>query len=205
MHTVLPPDSAPDGAPDASEAPGDPTGTDQCYAVFLRGVNVGGINIKMADLRRALAQLPFRSFATLLASGNIACRTALGAGEIKSTVERCLRDTFGYDAWVVVLSTGRLTDLIDACPYPADSAEQHSYITLGSDPAILAELYTLAEQLDDVTQTRLGPEATAWLAPVGGTLDSPFSKLSAKSRYKSSTTTRNLRTLIKVRDALARL
>jgi hypothetical protein len=45
----------------------------------------------------------------------------------------------------------------------------------------------------------------AWLAPAGGTLDSPFSKLSSKARYKSSTTTRNLRTMIKVRDATAAL
>jgi DNA-binding MarR family transcriptional regulator len=42
----------------------------------------------------------------------------------------------------------------------------------------------------------------AWLAPAGKTLDSPFSKLSSKLRYKSSTTTRNLRTLIKVGDVL---
>jgi hypothetical protein len=49
----------------------------------------------------------------------------------------------------------------------------------------------------------LGPEALAWLAPAGGTLDSPFSKLSSKAKYKASTTTRNLRTMIKVRDAAA--
>jgi len=53
--------------------------------------------------------------------------------------------------------------------------------------------------------TLLGPEALAWLAPAGGTLDSPFSKLSSKPRYKASTTTRNLRTMIKVRDAAALL
>ncbi len=185
--------SSPDPSPDGH------------YAIFLRGVNVGGVNIKMADLKRALTELPLHSVATLLASGNIICRTAMRAGELKSTVEKSLRDSFGYDAWVVVLTASRLAELIAACPYPPDSAEQHSYITLGSDPDILAELYGLAEQLPDVEQVRLGPEATAWLAPVGGTLESPFSKLSAKSRYKSSTTTRNLRTLLKVRDALARL
>ncbi|MCY0905446.1 DUF1697 domain-containing protein [Arthrobacter sp. H14-L1] len=178
---------------------------DNHYAIFLRGVNVGGINIKMAELKRALIQLPLHSVGTLLASGNIICRAALGPGELKSTVEKCLRDSFGYDAWVVVLTASRLAELIAACPYPADSGEQHSYVTLGSDPDILAELFALAEQLPDADQVSLGPEAMAWQAPVGGTLESPFSKLSAKSRYKSSTTTRNLRTLVKVRDALARL
>ncbi|MDQ6755093.1 MAG: DUF1697 domain-containing protein [Actinomycetota bacterium] len=171
------------------------------YAIFLRGVNVGGINIKMADLKKALRGLPFQSIATLLASGNIVCRADSTPDEVKAVVEKCLRERFGYDAWVVVLTAERLAELVAACPYPADSTQQHSYVTLGSDRAILAELCDLADQLDGVEQTRLGPEATAWLAPVGGTLESPFSKLSAKTRYKTTTTTRNLRTLIKVRDA----
>ncbi|HEY8296085.1 MAG TPA: DUF1697 domain-containing protein [Micrococcaceae bacterium] len=171
------------------------------YAIFLRGVNVGGINIKMADLKKALKGLPLQSLATLLASGNIVCRADSTADEVKAMVEKCLRDNFGYDAWVVVLTAERLAELVDVCPYPADSNEQHAYVTLGSDTAILDELYSLATELDGLDQTWLGPEAMAWLAPVGGTLESPFSKLSAKTRYKSTTTTRNLRTLIKVRDA----
>ena len=41
------------------------------YAVFLRGINVGGINIKMADLKEALKAGPFTGVKTLLASGNV--------------------------------------------------------------------------------------------------------------------------------------
>ncbi|HAP91240.1 MAG TPA: pyridoxamine 5-phosphate oxidase, partial [Arthrobacter bacterium] len=37
------------------------------YAVFLRGINVGGINIKMADLKDALASSGFAGVRTLLA------------------------------------------------------------------------------------------------------------------------------------------
>ena len=59
---------------------------------------------------------------------------------------------------------------------------------------MLDELDAAGAALDGAEQTRLGPEALAWLAPAGGTLDSPFSKLSAKPKYKASTTTRNLRT-----------
>jgi uncharacterized protein (DUF1697 family) len=173
------------------------------YAIFLRGINVGGVNIKMADLKAALKTLPFDSFSTLLATGNIVCTTSLSTAEIKALVEQCLRDSFGYDAWVVVLTAERVTELVAACPYPPDSPEQHTYVTLSSDAGILQELSDQAARLDGVEHVMLGPEALAWLAPVGGTLDSPFSKLSAKARYKSTTTTRNLRTLIKVRDAAA--
>lgn len=68
---------------------------------------------------------------------------------------------------------------------------------------MLAELYDAGSALDGAQVTALGPEALAWLAPAGGTLDSPFSKLSAKPKYKAFTTSRNLRTMIKVRDAAA--
>lgn len=173
------------------------------YAVFLRGINVVGITIKMASLRKALETLPLTGVKTLLASGNFVCTAETTAGELKALVEACLRENFGYDAWVVVLDQARLTAIIDACPYPSDNKEQHSYVTLSSDPAILDELEALGGALAGVEQTRLSPEALAWLAPAGGTLDSPFSKLSAKAKYKSTTTTRNLRTLLKCRDALA--
>jgi uncharacterized protein (DUF1697 family) len=141
----------------------------------------------------------------LLASGNVVLQSELGVEDVKAQFEKCLRKAFDYDAWVVVLTAARVAELVQACPYPADDKSTHSYITLASDTAMLDELFDAGETLGGVEQVRLGPEASAWLAPAGGTLDSPFSKLSAKARYKASTTTRNLRTLIKVSDAAAAL
>lgn len=180
------------------------------FAVFLRGINVGGINIKMADLKVAFTAYPFAGVKTLLASGNVVLQSDLDTAEVKAQCEKCLRDAFGYDAWVVVLTAERVAELVTACPYPADDKTTHSYITLTSDPAMLDELFDAGQALGapgqgGVEQVRLGPEALAWLAPAGGTLDSPFSKLSSKARYKASTTTRNLRTLMKVRDAAGAL
>jgi uncharacterized protein (DUF1697 family) len=175
------------------------------YAVFLRGINVGGINIKMAVLKEALKSRPFSAVKTLLASGNVVLASGLDPAGVKAEFEACLRETFGYDAWVVVLTASRVAELVEACPYPPDDAGTHTYLTLASDPAVLTELYEAGSALDGAELTLLGPEAMAWLAPVGGTLDSPFSKLSSKPRYKAATTTRNLRTMIKVRDAAALL
>lgn len=173
------------------------------YAVFLRGINVGGITIKMAELKEALKSRPFASVKTLLASGNVVLASELDAAGVKQEFEACLREGFGYDAWVVVLTADRVTELVAACPYPADDASTHTYLTLASDTDALRELYEAGRALDSTELTLLGPEALAWLAPAGGTLDSPFSKLSSKPKYKASTTTRNLRTMIKVRDAAA--
>ncbi|MDJ0316259.1 MULTISPECIES: DUF1697 domain-containing protein [Arthrobacter] len=172
------------------------------YAVFLRGVNVGGINVKMAELRAALATLPLAKVKTLLASGNVVCTAEASVPEIKSWIEALLREKFGYDAWVVVLNKPQLESIIEACPWPADSPERHCYLTLSSDSAVLDELVRHGMELPGVELARLSPEALAWPVTTGGTLDSPFSKLSARPRYKSTTTTRNLRTLLKCRDAM---
>ncbi|BCW67504.1 hypothetical protein NicSoilB4_22670 [Arthrobacter sp. NicSoilB4] len=171
------------------------------YAVFLRGVNVGGITIKMAELKEALKSRPFSDVKTLLASGNVVLSSGLPPAGVKEEFEECLREAFGYDAWVVVLAADRVGELVAACPYPADDSSTHTYLTLASDAEVLAELYEAGRAMDGAELTLLGPEALAWLAPAGGTLDSPFSKLSSKPKYKASTTTRNLRTMIKVRDA----
>ncbi|EMY33486.1 hypothetical protein D477_014603 [Arthrobacter crystallopoietes BAB-32] len=172
------------------------------YAVFLRGVNVGGINIKMADLKQALAELPLEDVKTLLASGNVVCSSTAPADEVKGLIEAKLRERFGYDAWVIVLTAQRLAELVAACPYPADTPDVHAYITLASDPAALKELYEAAEAAG-AEQKLLGPEASAWTVARGSTLESPVNKLSAKAKYKSTTTTRNLRTLLKVVEAAA--
>lgn len=173
------------------------------YAVFLRGVNVGGITIRMAELTAALESRPFSDVKTLLASGNVVLSSGLHAAGVKKEFEACLREAFGYDAWVVVLAADRVGELVAACPYPADDASTHTYLTLGSDAAVLAELFEAGSALDGAEVAMLGPEAMAWLAPAGGTLDSPFSRLSSKPKYKAFITTRNLRTMIKVRDAAA--
>lgn len=176
------------------------------YAVLLRGVNVGGVTVRSADLRALLAELPLADVSTLLASGNVVCRYDGDAAALKELVEGALRERFRYDAWVVVLSAERLAELLDACPYPADSPTMHTYVTVTSDPAKLDELYAAVAGLaPSAPSVRLGPEATAWQAPVGKTLDGPQSKVGSAARFKPWITDRNLRTMLKIRAALEKL
>ncbi|WP_138443383.1 DUF1697 domain-containing protein [Sinomonas susongensis] len=174
------------------------------YAVFLRGVNVGGINLKMAEVKETLAELPVTDVSTLLASGNAVLRSELPADALKEAVQNALRERFGYDAWVIVVPADDLDDMVGACPYPPDDASTHTYVTLSTDPAALDELWDVAENAG-TEHARLSPTATAWLAPVGGTLDSAMSKATAKARFKATTTTRNLRTMLKIQAAAQRL
>ena len=173
------------------------------YAIFLRGVNVNGITIRSADLKYTLARLPLHGVRTYLASGNVTCGSGRNPAYLKESVQDALRGEFGYDAWVVILSMARLSELTAAVPFPADNPRVHAYVTFGSDPALLAELAEAAAEAG-AEQTLLGPEAVAWPQPKGTTLDSPMSKLGGRPRFKASTTTRNLRTLQKMLASPAR-
>lgn len=171
------------------------------YAVFLRGVNVGGITIKSADLRETFESLPVSDVKTLLASGNVVCSSSLTAADLKSHSEHALRERFGYEAWVVVLDADTVQGIVAACPFPADDPATHTYLTLFSDPAVLTEMVEFARSVDEPVQP-LGAIAAAWQAPKGGTLTSPLNAFTNRARFRTATTTRNLRTLQKVLAAL---
>ncbi|MER1996817.1 MAG: DUF1697 domain-containing protein [Arthrobacter sp.] len=170
------------------------------YAVLLRGVNVGGITVKMADLRATLERAGLQDVRTLLASGNAVVSSSQDGAEVKETVEQALRADFGYNAWVIVLRVERVAELAAAVPYPVGDPEVHAYVTFCTDPEVLDELLALGAGAGQ-EQVRLGPEAVAWTAVKGATLDSEFSRATAKPRYKATTTTRNLRTLHKITAA----
>lgn len=170
----------------------------QAVAVFLRGVNVNGITIRSAPLKAALRAIDgVESASTILASGNVLVRTSLDRTELTQAAQSALRETFGYDAWVVVMPRERVEALVAECPYPGDDETTHAYITVSSDPASLDAIEADAAALGEAgsAMTRLAPDALAWQCPAGESTRAPIARLFAKARHKSSTTTRNLRTM----------
>ncbi|MDO5697089.1 MAG: DUF1697 domain-containing protein [Dermatophilus congolensis] len=167
------------------------------FAVFLRGVNVGGITIRSAPLKAALLAIDgVETAGTILASGNVLVTTSLDETALKAACEAALRATFGYEAWVVVMPRTAVAHIVQACPYPSDDESVHAYVTVSSDPASLDAIEADAAALGEAggPMLRLTPEALAWQCPAGQSTQAPVAKLFTKARYKSSTTTRNLRT-----------
>ena len=164
-------------------------------------MNVGGITIKSAALRETFESLPVSNVKTLLASGNVVCCSDLEPADLKSQSEKALRERFGYEAWVVVLDAFMVESIIGDCPFPADDAATHTYLTLFSNAAVLTEMAEFARSINEPVQP-LGTIAAAWQSPKGGTLQSPLNAFTNRARFKSTTTTRNLRTLQKVLAAL---
>ena len=168
------------------------------YAAFLRGLNVGGVNLKMPDVAAAFESAGFQSVRTILASGNVLLDSAQKAPAVRTKAEAALRDAFGYDAWVLVYELNTVKAIRGGYPFQPEVADQQSYVTFVSDDAILAELAELAQEPGPGESISAGDGVIYWQVPKGNTLDSTIGKTMGKKRYKSSTTTRNLRTIDRV-------
>src|SRR3954464_2434475 len=103
------------GTTTASERP---TAAMTHYVALLRGVNVGGVTIKMADLAEVVRELGYTDVKTVLASGNVLFTTRDAASTVKQTLESALRTRFGYEAWVHVLTVEAIRAIVAAYPYP---------------------------------------------------------------------------------------
>jgi uncharacterized protein (DUF1697 family) len=171
------------------------------YAAFLRGVNVGGVNLKMADVADALADAGFAEVRTILASGNIILESRASAETVRAKAETALRKRYGYDAWVLVYPIDTVRTIVDHYPFEPERDGYQSYVTFVSDTDVLDELAELAGQAKADEKIARGPDSAGviyWQVPKNNTLDSTIGKTMGKKRYKSSTTTRNMRTLAKV-------
>ena len=171
------------------------------FAAFLRGVNVGGVNLKMAEVASALTDAGFTDVRTVLASGNVLLEAASGVAAVRKKAEATLRDRFGYDAWVLAYDIDTVRSIDEAYPFEREVDGSQSYVTFVADAAVLDELTALADSAGPSAKISRGDGVIYWQVPKGATLDSTIGKTMGKPRYKSSTTTRNLRTLTKVLNA----
>lgn len=189
----------------AAKAAQSAAGPSERWVALLRGVNVGGITVKSAELTAMMTGVGFTEVKTVLASGNILFMAegttpgaAADARRLKTSIERALADTFGYEAWIILTSQGALREVVDAYPW-AETAELQPYVMFGSEQHPLDALNTFAASLDDQPdRVQPGDGVLYWEVPKGMSVDTAFAKESAKKRYKATTTTRNVRTLRKL-------
>jgi uncharacterized protein (DUF1697 family) len=171
------------------------------FIALLRGVNVGGITVRSADLRELFEGLGFGSVRTVLASGNVVFESSAKESHaaLKARIEQALRDRFDYDAWIVLVTRAELQRAIDGFPFDADDEHRQPWVIFASEDDVLDELAAFAGDADaEVDPIARGDGVVYWNPVKGTTVDTPFAKLLAKARFKPTTTNRNLRTLRKM-------
>ena len=146
-------------------------------------------------VRRRTVRLPVLFVAAGLVllgcSGN---ETSTGQAEPDVAAMRVDLRKFAGDT----LSFEEVRAVANGFPFEAEVEGQHSYVTFVSDPDMLDELAALSADTGPREKIARGDGVLYWQVPKSATLESTIGKTMGKKRYKSSTTTRNLRTLAKV-------
>ncbi|MGA7669824.1 MAG: DUF1697 domain-containing protein [Nitrolancea sp.] len=66
------------------------------YVALLRGINVGGHNIKMEKLRGIFSEMGFANVRSYIQSGNVFFESDAERAGLRATIEEGLRDALGY-------------------------------------------------------------------------------------------------------------
>lgn len=168
------------------------------YIAFLRGINVGNIRIKMTDLQSAFEKMGFTDVKTYLQTGNVVFQSNKTLAEIKPLLEKGLSETFNYEAFVLLYPHNSLENIIVQYPF-ARLETHHAYVIFIENNAIFEELNALSHTLNEEANCiKAGYQVLYWQVKKGESTDTPFSKILAKVKYKSSTTVRNIQTLEKM-------
>jgi uncharacterized protein (DUF1697 family) len=168
------------------------------YVALLRGINVGGRTIKMADLTACFDEMDFDNVTTVLQSGNVLFDSAKSLATLKRTIEIGLHKKFDYPAHVQVCALARLAEIIDASPFDGSDPQIHSYVVFFED-GLEKQLAVEASGLDNRLECiEAGDGVIYWQVSKGNTLQSAFAKYLTKARYKNFHTNRNINTLRKI-------
>ncbi len=104
------------------------------YALFLRGINVGGNKkISMTELKVFLETLGFKNIKTLLNSGNVVFETKETAEEdLIKKVESNFKSKFGFESKIIIRTFAEIEKIIGLNPFKKITIEKHTrlYITL---------------------------------------------------------------------------
>jgi uncharacterized protein (DUF1697 family) len=174
------------------------------YAIFLRGVNVGGkAKVPMAELRRALDEAGLPGSASYLQSGNVVVPAACSPVDLGLAVTKVLKESFGVKGDVVVKDEAEMAAVVEENPLPERAATNGSryFVVFAAEPIddeTRAAINHFDFSPDEVVVAR--SEVYMWCNE--GISKSPCGTYPWARTIGSVVTTRNWNTVTKVREML---
>lgn len=168
------------------------------YCAFLRGVNVKGTNMKMADVCQVFKEAGMQDVSSVLASGNIVFSSDKEAGDLKKILEKAMSDHFSYEAFLFVKTQEETETFWSSNPFEKND-DFHTYAFVGSKEVehVLMKEFEAASKTDN-EKGEIINNIFYWQVSKGNTLDSSFGKILGKKSLKDQLTSRNINTFEKI-------
>ena len=168
------------------------------YCAFLRGVNVKGTNMKMADVCKVFSDAGMQNVSSVLASGNILFQSDKNVEDLKKILEKTMSDHFSYEAFLFIKNENEINEIFKNDPFPVQE-NFHNYVFLGCEKVeeILLDEFEKAAK-EEGEQGKIVNNIFYWQVPKGQTLDSTFGKILGRKSLKDKMTSRNVNTFDKI-------
>jgi uncharacterized protein (DUF1697 family) len=138
------------------------------YLAFLRAVNVGKRQVKMAALRDELAQHQLSDIETFIASGNVKVTSSLrNTTKVEQQIEAALEAWLGFDVPTMVRTPTQLTQVFEAgeeLRNPLAGQPRHYLAFLRAEPTVAAAKELEAWDKEGERATVVGREVHLWLS-----------------------------------------
>ncbi|MEJ5104281.1 DUF1697 domain-containing protein [Chryseobacterium sp. MYb328] len=168
------------------------------YCAFLRGVNVKGTNMKMAEVCQVFKDAGMKDVISILASGNIVFSSDKSADELKIILEKAMSEHFSYEAFLFIKSHEETESFWKGIPFEKnEDLHIYSFVGMPGVENILMEEFEKATQAEN-EKAEIVNDIFYWQVPKGNTLDSTFGKILGKKSLKDQMTSRNVNTFEKI-------
>lgn len=170
------------------------------YVALLRGVNVGGVTVKMTDLKRLLEKAGFTDVQTLLASGNVVFSSPKKDGRRHAAeIEKMLEAKYKRTIRVIVRPMRDIEMLAKSDPFKGIlvTKDTRLYVTFLDKPT-KRHLKTSSEFFRVVKTCPFAVCSVLTLSSDKGTVDLMGS---LEKHYGKDITTRNWNTIEKILKA----
>jgi len=84
---------------------------------FLRGINLGKRQMKMAELKACLEEAGFEEVKTILASGNVRFLSRAAPDKTKALLEKTIEQKFGFKVGVVLRTEDAIKEMLAEHPF----------------------------------------------------------------------------------------
>ncbi len=172
------------------------------YIAFLRGINVGGHNIKMDVLCERFEAAGLAKVETFIASGNVIFESrSADTAQLEAKIERQLALSLGYDVATFIRTRAEVAHLADCAAFSEEKlASARAFcVAFVKAPLSAAQAATLQQFATDVDEFHTTGREIFWLCKVRQS-ESKFSnaqferKMGIAGTFRSITTVKKLAT-----------
>lgn len=134
---------------------------------FLRGINVGGHNVRMERLRGHFEELGFGDVRTFIASGNVVFDApgAADAAELEQRIEKHLHAALGWEAATFLRSAAEVAAIAghDPSPEPPRTETDRLHVMLLRAPPPVIVRRAITERSTDQDHLSVHGREVYWL------------------------------------------